>query len=453
MRSILSFLAPAPAAEPLRDDGLMARLYSRYRWQVMVAITLGYGVSYTGRLAIGVVKKPLIDAGIYNAEQLGLIGSAFFYAYAFGKLFSGVLADHVSLKRFLALGFLASAVFNLVMGSTTNVAAATVVWGLNGVFQSFGAPACVVALSAWFSNRERGRMYGVWSMAHSIGEGSTYAVIGAVVAWFGWRAGFFAPTLILLAATVLVLAWVRERPPAYGLPPVAQWRNDRGTEPDAVVARGDTAEGNIFLGQLAILKRPAIWVLAISSALAYVSRYAVAGWGVLFLQEARGYSLTEAGSLLFVSTLAGMGGSVAYGFISDTLFGARRPPANLLFGALEVGGLMLVFYGPQNTLTLSLGMILFGMGMTGLVTSLGGLFATDICDKRVAGAVMGMIGVFSYLGAAIQEQVSGILIQRGTTMVDGVRHYDFGPATAFWIGASVLSLILASTLWRVRVED
>jgi OPA family sugar phosphate sensor protein UhpC-like MFS transporter len=98
-------------------------------------------------------------------------------------------------------------------------------------------------------------------------------------------------------------------------------------------------------------------------------------------------------------------------------------------------------------------MILFGLGMTGLVTSIGGLFATDICPKRVAGTAMGAIGVFSYLGAAIQEQISGKLIQAGTTMVGGVRHYDFGPAILFWIGASVLSLFLASTLWRVKLRD
>jgi OPA family sugar phosphate sensor protein UhpC-like MFS transporter len=98
-------------------------------------------------------------------------------------------------------------------------------------------------------------------------------------------------------------------------------------------------------------------------------------------------------------------------------------------------------------------MILFGMGLTGLVTSLGGLFAVDIAPKRVAGAAMGVIGVFSYIGAAIQEQVSGTLIENGTTMVNGVRTYDFGPAIWFWIASSVLATALAATLWRTRLRD
>jgi OPA family sugar phosphate sensor protein UhpC-like MFS transporter len=39
------------------------------------------------------------------------------------------------------------------------------------------------------------------------------------------------------------------------------------------------------------------------------------------------------------------------------------------------------------------------------------------------------------------------------TYVDGVRHYDFSTVIWFWIGSSVISLILATTLWRVRLSD
>jgi MFS transporter, OPA family, sugar phosphate sensor protein UhpC len=360
------------------------------------------------------------------------------------------MADHLNIRRFLAVGFIGTAVFNLAMGTSTSVTAATIFWGLNGWFQSFGAPACVVAMTAWFSNRERGTMYGIWSTAHSIGEGLTFLVIGGIVAAFGWRWGFFVPSVICLLCAAIALIWVHDRPSTFGLPLVADWRNDRweGAEKDRA-----RADAKVLHVQLSILKLPAVWILAVSSALMYVSRYAINSWGVLYLQEDRGYSLPQAGSLLFMSTIAGVIGSVAYGFISDRLFAARRPPANLLFGVVEIIGLAIIFYGPTNVWALSAGMILFGLGLTGLVTSIGGLFATDICPKRVAGAAMGMIGVFSYLGAAIQEQISGKLIQAGTTMVDGVRHYDFGPAIMFWMGASVLSLLLASTLWRVKLRD
>jgi OPA family sugar phosphate sensor protein UhpC-like MFS transporter len=148
-----------------------------------------------------------------------------------------------------------------------------------------------------------------------------------------------------------------------------------------------------------------------------------------------------------------MAGAVAYGFISDTVFKARRPPANLLFAILELIGLVLIFFGPANTAMTIAGLVLFGMGLTGLVTSLGGLFAVDICPKRVAGAAMGVIGIFSYIGAAVQENVSGHLIEQGMTLTNGVRTYDFEPVIWFWIGSSIVSMLLAASLWRVRLRD
>jgi OPA family sugar phosphate sensor protein UhpC-like MFS transporter len=66
---------------------------------------------------------------------------------------------------------------------------------------------------------------------------------------------------------------------------------------------------------------------------------------------------------------------------------------------------------------------------------------------------MGLVGVFSYLGAAIQETVSAGLITEGITMVEGVRTYDFDTAILYWIGSSVLSLLLAASLWNAKVRD
>ncbi|HET7267913.1 MAG TPA: MFS transporter [Oleiagrimonas sp.] len=447
MAGLLGFFATGPDRPERSDQAEIDRLYRKHRWRVMLAITLGYGLIYTCRLALGVVKKPLLDAGIFTPSELGMIGSALFFTYAIGKLTNGFLADHSNMKRFLAFAFLATALCNLTMGFMTTVWLAIIVWGLNGWFQSFGAPGGVVAMTAWFSNRERGRAYGIWSTAHSIGEGLTFLVVGAVVAAFGWRFGYWGPGLIGVATAVMVYLLLQDRPRTLGLPTVNDWKNDSFGE----AARPKAT--SVLRLQLSILKRPEIWVLCVASATTYITRYAINSWGILYLQEAHGYSLTMAGTLLMISTLAGIAGAISFGFISDKWFGARRPPVNLLFAILEIIGLCLFFFGPDNLPMLVVSMLLYGMGLTGLVTSLGGLFAVDIAPKRVAGAAMGVIGIFSYIGAGVEEQISGHLIQQGMTMVGDDRVYDFGPAIAFWVGASVFSMLLALCLWRVRRTD
>jgi OPA family sugar phosphate sensor protein UhpC-like MFS transporter len=208
---LLSAFATAADAPPITDQSQIDKLFRTYRWRVMFAITIGYGLIYTCRLAIGMAKPSMIDAGIFTPAEFGLIGSALFYTYALGKLTNGFIADHANIRLFLTIGFLMSAVCNIGMGFADTVLLATVLWGLNGWFQGFGAPGSVVAMTAWFSNKERGRAYGLWSTAHSLGEGLTFFVIGAVVAYFGWRWGYFVPAMIGFFAAAVMWVMVRDR--------------------------------------------------------------------------------------------------------------------------------------------------------------------------------------------------------------------------------------------------
>ena len=436
---------------PLLDDPqLIDTLYKRHRLRIMLAITIGYGIVYTCRLALSMVKKPLIDGGIFTPVELGIIGSALFYTYAFGKLTNGFLADHMNLKFFFAFGVLISALINIGMGFSTILWVSVVLWGLNGWFQGFGAPSGAVAMANWFSNKERGRMYGIWSTAHAIGEGLTFLGVAGLVTLWGWQAGFWGPGVLCVVVAGVLYVMMQDRPQTLGLPRVAVWKNDFVSSDEGNKDRNEST----WAVQKTILKIPAIWVLALASASIYVTRYAINSWGVLYLQEAKGYTLMQAGGVISVNTVAGILGALAFGYASDKLFNARRPPTNVIFAFMEIIGLLMVFFGPSNNLPfMTVSFFIYGFGLTGLVTSLGGLFALDIAPKRAAGAAMGFIGVFSYIGAALQDQISGHLIERGITMIDGVRHYDFSTVIWFWIGSSVLSFILATSLWRVRMRD
>ncbi|MGD1031374.1 MAG: MFS transporter [Opitutaceae bacterium] len=449
-RTFVRFFAAGKDKPPLDDQGQVDRLYRRHRLLVILAITLGYGIAYTCRLGLSVAKKPLIDANLFSADDLGKIGSMLLVAYAVGKLVNGFLADHANVKRFLTAGILLSALVNLFMGWSPFLWVWIVLWGFNGWFQSIGAPAGVVSLSQWFSNKERGRYYGIWSTAHPLGEGLTFVASSALVSYFGWRASFAFPGIVTIGVAVAVYFMVQDRPRTMGLPSVADWKNDRSTSSQAKAAPAMST----WQTQLTILKLPSIWILALASATMYMTRYAMSGWGMLYLQEEKGYSILQAGSLIALYPLAGLAGCVSYGFVSDKLFQARRPPVNLACAILEITALGFLFFSPPGHPVLLAGAFLaYGFSLSGLLTSLGGLFAVDIAPKRAAGAVMGFVGVFSYVGAALQERISGILIQNGTSLVGGVRHYDFHRVVLFWMGTSVVSMILAASLWRAKATD
>jgi len=430
----------APQVAPADVD----RVYRRQRLRIMLAITFGYGFLYTCRLGLSIIKKPLIDNGIFTVEELGLIGAALFYGYASGKLINGFLADHVPPRIFFSLSIFIAALVNLFMGWSVLLWLSISLWAINGFFQGMAAPAAVISITNWFSIRERGRTYGIWSASHSIGEGLTFYVVAAIVSVTSWRAGFIAPGILCIGTAAWVYSFLRNAPVTAGLPTIKVWANEPTEAP---------REAATWKTQKVVFSIKAIWVVAAASALMYVTRYAINSWGVLYLQESRGYSLVDAGFLLAVNTVAGIVGSIAYGYLSDKVFDARRPPANLIFAIVEIGALLVIFYGPQSYFALTIAFAVYGAALSGLVASVGGLFGVDIAPRGATGAAMGLVGVFSYLGAATQENVSAALISSGTRIVDGVTTYDFDVAIQFWIATSVVSMLLAASLWNTKIRD
>ncbi len=74
---------------------------------------------------------------------------------------------------------------------------------------------------------------------------------------------------------------------------------------------------------------------------------------------------------------------------------------------------------------------------------------------------MGFIGIFSYVGAGLQDYISGKLIYDSEIRVvfsvgdytPTVFFYDYSVPIMFWIGASVVSFLLSASLWKVRASD
>lgn len=411
----------------------MEKRYTRLRLQTFITATLGYGIYYVCRLSLNVVKKPIVDEGILSETELGIIGSALFITYAIGKLVNGFLADRANIRRFMSLGLLLASIVNLILGFTTSSVVFIVLWGVNGWAQSMGAPAGVVAQSRWIPDKERGRYYGIWSASHNIGEALTFIIVAAVVAALGWRWGFRSAGLLGLVGAVGLALLLRNSPEDCGLPPIEHINEKK--------------RDSVWESQKEVLRNPAIWTLALASAFMYISRYAVNSWGIFYLEAERGMSNLEASSIISISSICGIIGTVISGFISDWWFkGSRNVPA-VIFGLMNVLGLGLFLFGSAVRWTLILSMVIFGLAIGALICYLGGLMAVDIAPKQSSGAALGVVGIASYIGAAIQDFVSGMTIESGKSVVSGT--YDFSAVSWFWFGSAVLSVVLTVAVWML----
>ncbi len=430
----------------LTESTHIERIYKRKRWSVLMSVVFGYGIFYIGRLTISIAKKPMIDLGILDVTQIGLIGAFLFYSYAFGKLINGFLADRANISRFMSTGLGVSAVVNILFGFTNAFVFFAALWLINGWFQSMGSAPSVVSITQWFSNKERGTRYGIWAASHSIGEGLTFIGTAFIVSVFGWQMGFIGPGVVCLLVAGILYLTLADRPETYGLPNVADYKQD--------YSAGAPRKKSIKEFQLEVLKSPVVWKIGLAATFLYTVRYAIHSWGPMYLQEAKNFSLMQAGTLMGISTMMGLAGYVFSGWFSDRFFNSKRNIPALIMNTVLILGLVLIYLAPKRNLVLnaiSLGVFEFALGS--MVVYIGGLWAVDLLPTRAAGSVKGIVGIFSYIGAATQDWISGILIDRGKIVVEGASFYNFDHAFIFWVGAALVALLIPFTLWKAEAHE
>ena len=445
--SLFSFYRISKPSKDTVPQEQVESTYKSLRSRTFWGATIAYSLYYVCRMSINVVKQPLIDEGVLTAGELGLIGSALLFVYAVGKFLNGFIADYCNIRRFMATGLFISALANLILGvlglfklpAFLIFAVFALLWGINGWVQSMGSAPGVISLSRWFPQSKRGSYYSLFSTSPYIGEFISYNVLALVVGWLGWQSGFIVAAVAGLIGTALIMFFVSDTPESKGLPSVQVLSGEDMTPKDKQPTREL---------QKMILKHPGIWVIAISSAFIYITKYAIAGWGVLYLQKQHAFSLEEASQVIAFSAIFGILGTVLAGWLSDRVFKGDRAKPAVLSGILSSLSLFLFLFVGGGFLMNIYYVSLFSLSVGVLYCIVAGLMAVDIVPRKATGAALGVVGISSYIAAGLQDITSGYLIQGYMTTVDGADMYNFGPVSWFWIVASVISFVLPVLNWK-----
>ena len=429
----------------------MDSTYKSLRNKTLWGATVAYSLYYVCRMSLSVVKQPLIDEGVLSAGELGVIGSALLFVYAVGKFLNGFIADYCNIKRFMATGLFFSALVNLLLGvlgivndAVTQSTAViffsfAILWGINGWMQSMGSPPGVICLSRWFPKSKRGTYYSIFSSTPYIGEFLSFVITGLVVGALGWKAGFIVAAVAGLIGSLIILWLVSDTPESKGLPSVQQLSGEDVTKHDVLPTRDL---------QKYVLKHPGIWVIALSSAFIYITKYAITGWGVLFLQKEKGFSIEDATQIIGFYAVAGIVGTVMAGWLSDRLFKSDRVKPAILAGLLSFITLALFLFTDTGYMMNVIYVSVFSLAIGVLYCIVAGLMAIDIVPRKATGAALGVVGISSYIAAGLQDITSGYLIEFNTTHVDGVDIYNFGPVSWFWLAAALISFLLPVINWK-----
>jgi ACS family glucarate transporter-like MFS transporter len=393
----------------------------RVRWFVVAMLFVVTAVNYADRATIA-IAGPVVskDLGL-NAAQMGLIFSAFGWAYVIAQLPGGWLLDRFGSKNVYALSLLFWSLFTMVQGFVgffTGATALAVLFGLRfmlGIAESPSFPGNSRVVAAWFPKHERATASAIFNSAQYFATVIFAPLMGWITASFGWPWVFGVMGAI---GIVLTFSWLKtiyspSEHPYVNKAELAYISEGGGLiNMDAPSAK-DAADGarwnyikqlfqsrmmiGIFLGQYCI------------NALTYF----FITWFPVYLVQARGMSILKAGFVASLPAICGFLGGILGGLFSDwmlkrgySLSAARKTP--IVLGMLTAVSMIICNYTDVQWIVVALmALAFFGKG----VGALGWAVMSDAAPKEITGLAGGVFNMCGNLSSITTPIIIGAIIQ------------------------------------------
>jgi len=386
------------------------------RYAMLSLVFVNVMINYLDRSNLAVAGSSISAEYQLSDKQMGLIFSAFSWAYAFLQIPGGILADKFRPRLLYA--------FCLVMWST-----ATMVLGLARGFTSFfGIRLAIGALEApsypinnrvvtsWFPDNERATAIAIYVSAQFIGL------------------AFLSPVLVLIQHT-FGFHWMFVITGAIGLIWGFVWYffyRDPADHPKVNQAELDYIEqgGGLLKGRVDDLGKSQPWqwsnakIIFSNSTLwgVYIAQFCVNAmlwffltWFPTYLVKFRGLDFVKSGYLQSIPFLAACAGLLLSGFISDALAKkgwsvamARKVP--IIIGLLISVSIIGPNYTSDTTWVIFfLSLAFFGAGMA----LISWVFVSILSPKHLVGLTGGVFNFMGNLAGIAVPIIIGFLVSDG----------------------------------------
>jgi OPA family glycerol-3-phosphate transporter-like MFS transporter len=379
-------------------------------------VGLLYTSFYMCRYNLPIANAAMSEEFGFSKGQMGLIISTAFFAYACGQIINGLLTDYFGGKRAMLAGALGTITMNLLFGVASFwgiLGLFVAIRGIDGYLQAFGAPGMVKINAAWFRPNERGRFAGIFGFVINAGRFAIGwlgpALLGGFLLFWMWRIPpqhwrwvFWTPAIITAITATLMALTTKDTPEEAGFPTV---------NPEEET--GGKIRTNVFDVLKTITTNRVVWIIACAYACTGAVRQGVDQWFPRFMQDVHHVDLrsSQFQTLVYLIPLVATLGSLASGYISDTLFRGRRAPvaAGLYFLETLVILAAAQFHSANAAIFF---LVLISLTANSTHSILGTAAAMDIGGARMAGFASGVIDSFQYFGGSLAGFVLGKLLDQ-----------------------------------------
>ncbi len=396
------------------------------RWRLFFTLALMYILVYFYRVSLAVVAGDISRELSLSPEQLGTLAGILFYVYAVAQIPLGPLIDRFGGRLVISGCGLLTVAGGFVFAQARTLEMAMAGRVLIGIGTAAVLMATFAIFSHWYDKQEFGRISGLMVAAGNLGNLAGTAPLALLVGFSGWRGAFLGIAVLQLLVTLLVFLKVRDIPPGHASDIS---REDGGNLP---------LRPGMFDAWKIIARDRSFWLLAAVSFCWYGNYLAVQGlWGGPYLTEVLGLTREGAGAMLMWTSVGFIAGSVLMDKAARQLFHSYKWA--LIAGQCCLLILMTGFLGWLDALSRPLlGVYFFVVGCA--VSS--GIMIYPIIRASfpvsIVGTALTSLNFFVLMGAAMAQQVMGLVVER----MGGYSPQAFHAAFAVPVAGLLIAILL-----------
>lgn len=410
----------------------------RFRWLIFVVLTLAYFFVYFHRLSLSIVANDLIADFKTTASVMGLLGSIYFYCYAFMQFPAGLLSDSLGPRKSVTFFLIIASAGSIIFGFAPTIKIAFLGRVMVGLGVSMVFIPTMKILSRWFHPHEFAFMTGILNAVGGMGVLAATWLLAVMTLLFGWRISFELIGCCTFIIVVLVWFVVRDRPEDKGWPSIEELdkkRDDKVAQP--------TTQISLLEGARRVISEKYFWPVAIWFFFDCGVFFAFGGlWGGPYLMHVYGMSRAQAGTVLSMIAWGMIIGSPPLGFLSDKVMKSRKKPFILCNLVLVIELAFLSIY-PTGLPHITLYILFFIFSIcSSSVVIFGFTIIKELFPMEIAGTSTGMVNLFPFLGGAVFMPLLGrVLDAYPKSDTGGYSLEAYSMLIIILLGASVLSLI------------
>jgi len=292
---------------------------TRVRYGVLAFLVIMSVILYLDRNCMAIAEDaisedPEVDL---STEQMAVVFSAFYLAYALAQVPAGWLGDRLGPRLMLSLCVFVWSVATALTGLATGFVTLLIVRLLVGLGEAGGYPIAARVNSLWMPFSRRAFTSGLITLGGRAG-GVLAPILTAylILTWDNnWRPVFWLYTIPGLVWTVLFWIWFRDRP--------AQHPACNDAERRLIAARpAETTSPEGTAGSIPwrdVFRSASLWMQCLTQFTTNIAWVFLVTWLPKYLKEEHHLPLAERGRLTSLTMVVGMVGCVLGGVATDWL--------------------------------------------------------------------------------------------------------------------------------------